>query len=250
MAQDPDLQIYRRFDNLASKALLYQESELQYLQDELNKLENDEEKNDALPDYRSVKWTVLESTSLDPQSLGHEQAIRRVTLVRRLQMAMKDYRQFDRAGRRTSARTDRMCRGSIDPPVPASQSTGSEHASWKNAGSRFPRCEPQHPRRHTASIARRHVPQRASHNKASRARARRSSNLSQSRPLDRVPRRYLCAIAERKHMDCFHRLPMDCSNYLVSHLDKPTHSCPHQQYFAEIGRRQGQHRREKSDIFL
>lgn len=94
-SSDVDVQIFRRFSNLASRNLAYLQSELVALEAEITALDERDLRNarekplDWMDsDYYARCWEVMETDAHEP---GDARAILRMSLVRRLRALMAEY---------------------------------------------------------------------------------------------------------------------------------------------------------------
>lgn len=91
IALDPDKEafMYRRFDELAARNLLYLQSELLVLEDQLNQLD----KNDANSNDLDLRDAIMTWETLVRQySSGNEGARVRMDLVVKMRAKLKEYR--------------------------------------------------------------------------------------------------------------------------------------------------------------
>ncbi|RDL30750.1 uncharacterized protein BP5553_10095 [Venustampulla echinocandica] len=94
-ASDTQFSVWRRFDRLGAQNLLYYEAEVQHLEFELEKLDEDDkniirtgsESEKIGTDARARCWEVL----VIQVDRGDEKAIERLDLIMRLRVAMKEY---------------------------------------------------------------------------------------------------------------------------------------------------------------
>ena len=89
IAKDKDAAIYRRFENLSARNLLYLQSELHDLERQLEKIDLEDAKNidNELAQRAARQWTYYEKDS-------NEQARRRRNLQRTIKKKIKEYRGY------------------------------------------------------------------------------------------------------------------------------------------------------------
>jgi hypothetical protein len=86
IASDPELAVYRRFDRLTTRNLLYLQSELLYLESKLDGFDEDDRKRDIGDDLRASArvWEVLARK-------GNEHDRERIELVMRSRQLLGEY---------------------------------------------------------------------------------------------------------------------------------------------------------------
>ena len=95
IATDAKLSIYRRYDSLAARNLLYLEAELQLLECQL--AEYDEEDLEILREGSNEEKSDIEAASrnwenlLEQANQNDSRAAERLVLIRKLRLMMKDY---------------------------------------------------------------------------------------------------------------------------------------------------------------
>ena len=89
IAKDKDAAIYRRFENLSARNLLYLQSELHDLERQLEVIDREDAKNidDELAQRAARLWTHYEKDS-------NEQARRRRNLQKTIKKKIKEYRTY------------------------------------------------------------------------------------------------------------------------------------------------------------
>ena len=81
--------IYRRFDELSARSLLYMQSELAELKAEQEALDNEDWRGELEDKIRARDWKVLQESA----ESGNVKDVRRIELINEIRTKLKEYRK-------------------------------------------------------------------------------------------------------------------------------------------------------------
>lgn len=143
IASDYSLSLYRKFDVLSARNLLYLQAELQLLELQLHELDHTDQETIASSTAQGPTETEIAARSWDDlkrqANEGNEKQIGRLRIIYKIRKLMREYGENDNQG--TEHQVDINNRGGLAPTKPSSP---TRETSCR-ALSRIPRLVPTRP---------------------------------------------------------------------------------------------------------